>query len=106
MRAHKTRNRLLAAIFSSQYIGTFFTVSSPPVFVDDDMGRQWLRAVNHSTIQRQHSPGNRPDVLGTPDPELANQRHAMSKDKHVPVVIILCRHRPSLGHSHPTPLGQ
>ncbi|GBM58958.1 hypothetical protein AVEN_124114-1 [Araneus ventricosus] len=26
-----------------------------------------------------HSQGNRPDVLGTPDPELVNQWHAMSK---------------------------
>ncbi|GBM12773.1 hypothetical protein AVEN_247559-1 [Araneus ventricosus] len=26
-----------------------------------------------------HSQGNRPDVLGTPDPELVNQGHAMSK---------------------------
>ncbi|GBN06327.1 hypothetical protein AVEN_228791-1 [Araneus ventricosus] len=56
-----------------------FTVSSPPVFVNEDMGRKWVRAVIYSTIQRQHSPGNRPDVLGTSDPELANQGHAMSK---------------------------
>ncbi|GBO22129.1 hypothetical protein AVEN_42079-1 [Araneus ventricosus] len=43
------------------------------------MGRKWVRAVIYSTTQRQHSPGNRLDVLGTPDPELVNQGHAMSK---------------------------
>ncbi|GBO04058.1 hypothetical protein AVEN_69517-1 [Araneus ventricosus] len=43
------------------------------------MGRKWVRAMIYSTIQRQHSPGNRPGVLGTSDPELENQRHAMSK---------------------------
>ncbi|GBO04064.1 hypothetical protein AVEN_69523-1 [Araneus ventricosus] len=105
MRAHKTRN-LLAAIFSSQYIGTFFTVSSPPVFVDEDMGRQWLRAVNHSTIQRQHSPGNRPDVLGTPDPELVNQGHAVSKHSHARSHHSLSSPTLAGPLPHPTPLGQ
>ncbi|GBM45669.1 hypothetical protein AVEN_237910-1 [Araneus ventricosus] len=52
-------------------------------------GQEWVRAADHSTTQRQHSQGNRLDVLGTSDPELANQRLAVSRDKQLPVVIIL-----------------
>ncbi|GBN91705.1 hypothetical protein AVEN_166736-1 [Araneus ventricosus] len=42
-------------------------------------GQDWVRAADYTTTQRQHSHGNRPDVLETPDPELRNQGHAMSK---------------------------
>ncbi|GBN54891.1 hypothetical protein AVEN_237500-1 [Araneus ventricosus] len=42
-------------------------------------GQDWVRAVDYSTTQRQHSHWKRPGVLGTSNPELANQGHAMSK---------------------------
>ncbi|GBM36531.1 hypothetical protein AVEN_46008-1 [Araneus ventricosus] len=59
-----------------------------------------------TTIQRQHSQGNRLDVLGTPDPELVNQGHNMSKQSrarsHHPLLIT----DPLWATLTPTPLGQ
>ncbi|GBN95463.1 hypothetical protein AVEN_29593-1 [Araneus ventricosus] len=68
-------------------------------------GQEWVRAADYSTTQRQHSRGNRPDILGTSDQSLQTrgllcQRQAITRSHHS-----LEHHRPSLGHSHPTPLG-
>ncbi|GBN70704.1 hypothetical protein AVEN_30259-1, partial [Araneus ventricosus] len=70
-------------------------------------GQDWVRAADYSTTQRQHSQGNRPDVLGTSNPELANQRHAMSKEQ----ALARCHHSlivtdPRWATPNPTPLGQ
>ncbi|GBN54445.1 hypothetical protein AVEN_225970-1 [Araneus ventricosus] len=63
-------------------------------------------SVEKSTTQRQHSQGNRPDVLGKPDQELANQGHAMSRHSRA-----LSHHSLHITDPHwatptTTPLGQ
>ncbi|GBL81676.1 hypothetical protein AVEN_93461-1 [Araneus ventricosus] len=69
-------------------------------------GQDWVRAADYTTTQRQHSHGNRPDVLGMPDPELANQGHAMSKHSrarsHHPLFVT----DPRWATPTTTPLGQ
>ncbi|GBN21630.1 hypothetical protein AVEN_135097-1 [Araneus ventricosus] len=59
-----------------------------------------------TTIQRQHSQGNQLSVLGTPDPELVNQGHAMSKHSrahsHHPLFVT----DPHWATPTPTPPGQ
>ncbi|GBN97549.1 hypothetical protein AVEN_98259-1 [Araneus ventricosus] len=69
-------------------------------------GQEWVRAVEESTTQRQHSQGNRPDVLGTPDPELENQGHAMSKHSRTRSHHSLLISDPHWATPTTTPLGQ
>ncbi|GBM52933.1 hypothetical protein AVEN_60126-1 [Araneus ventricosus] len=69
-------------------------------------GQEWVRAVEESTTQRQHSQGNRPDVLGTPDPELVNQGHAMSKHSRARSHHSLHISDPRWATPTTTPLGQ
>ncbi|GBO28427.1 hypothetical protein AVEN_258798-1, partial [Araneus ventricosus] len=65
-------------------------------------GQEWVRAVDYTTTQRQHSQGNRPDVLGTSD--LSSQtRGTLCRNNHVPVVIILCASPTLTGPLPPRP---
>ncbi|GBL89139.1 hypothetical protein AVEN_28547-1 [Araneus ventricosus] len=59
-----------------------------------------------TTIQRQHSQRNRLNVLGTPDPKLANHGHAMSKQSRARSHHSLCVSDPRWATPTPTPLGQ
>ncbi|GBN26242.1 hypothetical protein AVEN_270367-1 [Araneus ventricosus] len=58
---------------------TFITEHPPPVFVSEDMSRNGRGLWTKLLSSYYRSQGNRPDVLGTPDPELVNQGHDMSK---------------------------
>ncbi|GBM99181.1 hypothetical protein AVEN_122518-1 [Araneus ventricosus] len=69
-------------------------------------GQEWEGSVEKYTTQCQHSQGNRPDVLGTPDLELANQGHAMSKHSRARSHHSLHISDPHWANPTTTPLGQ
>ncbi|GBN60710.1 hypothetical protein AVEN_116752-1 [Araneus ventricosus] len=80
--------------------------SNPPCLRQRGHGQEWEGSVEKSTNQRQHSQGNRPDVLGTSNPELENQGHAMSKHSRARSHHSLHISDPCWATPTTTPLGQ
>ncbi|GBN97427.1 hypothetical protein AVEN_206063-1 [Araneus ventricosus] len=66
-------------------------------------GQEWVRAVEESTTQRQHSQGNRPNASGRPTQNLKT-RDTLCRNTRVPVVIILCTSPTLAGPLPPRPL--
>ncbi|GBO27788.1 hypothetical protein AVEN_68244-1 [Araneus ventricosus] len=68
-------------------------------------GQEWEGSVEESTNQRQRSQGNRPSVLGTPNPELVKLGARYVENTACPSSSLSVRLRPLAGPSHLTHLA-